>query len=46
MAQAFMRILRKHRRKVITAIIIIFALLIILGYAMKEDKTWGLWPSN
>jgi hypothetical protein len=42
MAKSFLHKIRKHRMKILVAIIIAFILLLILGYAISPDKTWGL----
>jgi hypothetical protein len=41
MAKSFLYKVRKHRMKILIAIIIAFILLLILGYAINPDKTWG-----
>jgi len=41
MAKPFLSRIRKHRMKILIAVILAFILLVILGYAMKPDKTWG-----
>jgi len=42
MAKSFLSKIRKHRMKILIAVIVAFVVLLILGYAMKPDKTWGL----
>jgi len=42
MAKSFLSKTRKHRMKILIAVIVAFVVLLILGYAMKPDKTWGL----
>jgi len=37
----FLYKIRKHRMKILIVIIVAFILLLILGYAMNPDKTWG-----
>jgi len=41
MAKSFLYTIRKHRMKILIAIIIAFILLLILGYAINPDRTWG-----
>jgi hypothetical protein len=41
MAKSFLHTIRKHRMKILIAIIIAFILLLVLGYAISPDKTWG-----
>jgi hypothetical protein len=41
MAKSFLYKVRKHRMKILIAIIVAFILLLILGYAINPDKTWG-----
>ena len=41
MAKTFLYKVRKHRMKILIAIIIAFILLLVLGYAINPDKTWG-----
>ena len=41
MAKSFVKKIRKHRMKILIVTIIIFILLVILGFALRPDKTWG-----
>ncbi len=41
MAKSFLYTIRKHRMKILIAIIIAIFLLLVLGYAINPDKTWG-----
>ena len=41
MAKSFLYKVRKHRMKILIAIIVAFILLLILGYAINPDRTWG-----
>ena len=40
MAKSFLSKVRKHRFKILIAVVIAFILLVILGYALGPDKTW------
>jgi glycerol uptake facilitator-like aquaporin len=40
-AKSFLYTIRKHRMKILIAIKIAFILLLILGYAINPDRTWG-----
>jgi membrane-bound acyltransferase YfiQ involved in biofilm formation len=41
MIRPFLSKIRKHRMKILIAVIVAFIVLVILGYAMRPDKTWG-----
>jgi hypothetical protein len=41
MAKSLLNKVRKHRMKILIVIIVAFILLLILGYAIDPDKTWG-----
>jgi glycerol uptake facilitator-like aquaporin len=41
MAKSLLYKVRKHRIEILIAIIIAFILLLILGYAINPDRTWG-----
>jgi hypothetical protein len=40
MASALNKALRKHRKKIIIAIVVAFIILIICGLTIGPDKTW------
>ena len=40
MAKTLLKAMRKHQRLILTIVILVFILLIILGFAMGPDKTW------
>ncbi len=46
MAKSFLSKMRKYRTKILIAAIVAFIVLVILGYAMKPDKTWGPQPQQ
>ena len=41
MAGSFLSKIRKYRTSILVASIIAFILLVILGFALGLDKTWG-----
>ncbi len=41
MAKSFLGKIRKYKFIILIAIIIAFILLVILGFALGPDKTWG-----
>ena len=40
MASSLNKVLRKHRKKVFIALVVIFIILVIFGLTMNPDKTW------
>ena len=40
MASSLNKVLRKHRKKVFIALVVIFIILMIFGRTMNPDKTW------
>ncbi len=40
MAKTLLKAMRKHRRAILIVAILVFILLVILGFAMGPDKTW------
>jgi membrane-bound acyltransferase YfiQ involved in biofilm formation len=41
MAKSFLKKIRKYRKIILIAAIIAFILLVILGFILGPDKTWG-----
>ena len=40
MAKTLLKVMRKHQRLILIVVILVFTLLVILGFTMGPDKMW------